>query len=78
MFHLYFGAFDIVLYLGGTYFALVLAKAICDDLERPRTAQTTAMTSESSALKPLTPVRSAVPVPRQESAQDTVPVRVTG
>lgn len=31
MFHLYFGAFDIVLYLGATYSAMVLAKAICEE-----------------------------------------------
>jgi hypothetical protein len=33
MFHLYFGAFDLVLYLGGTYVAMTLAKAICDQID---------------------------------------------
>lgn len=45
MFHLYFGLFDVVLYAGGTYFALVLANTICDDRPRVTTASTLAKTS---------------------------------
>jgi hypothetical protein len=37
MFHLYFGAFDIVLYTGAIYGAMALSKVICDDLEQGKT-----------------------------------------
>ena len=52
MFHLYFGAFDIVLYLGATYSAMVLAKAICE--ERPVEMSEAATSAEAlpSALQP--------------------------
>ena len=70
MFHLYFGAFDIVLYLGGTYFAMVLANAICDDRERIKTTQETATTapaaiatSQSTAASPVVPVAKRKDVP---------------
>lgn len=39
MFHIYFGAFDFVLYLGGIYAAMTLAKAICDQMDAAEAAQ---------------------------------------
>ncbi|MEM9003368.1 MAG: hypothetical protein AAGE59_07570 [Cyanobacteria bacterium P01_F01_bin.86] len=74
MFHIYFGAFDIVLYLGGTYFALVLANAICDD--RPRlqaTQEVTTTTPDAVASIQSATSRPVVPVPKREE----VPVRVS-
>lgn len=74
MFHLYFGAFDIVLYLGGTYFAIVLANAICDDRERIKTTQETADTTPSTiASEQSTPTPSVVPIAKRKD----VPVRVS-
>ncbi|MBE7384502.1 MAG: hypothetical protein F6J95_024190 [Leptolyngbya sp. SIO1E4] len=72
MFHLYFGAFDIVLYLGATYFAAVLAKAICDDLEQPRGTQATAAMPLTAASRPV------VPVAKREDVQERVTVKVNG
>lgn len=39
MFQIYFGAFDLVLYLGGIYAAMVLAKAICDQMDAAEASQ---------------------------------------
>ena len=38
-FHLYFGAFDIVLYLAGIYGAIALSKALCDQMDEAQAAQ---------------------------------------
>lgn len=73
MFHLYFGAFDIVLYLGGLYFSLVLSKAICDDLEH---AQVTQTTTPSTTVSPTRPV---VTVPTRKAVEEqSVRVSVRG
>lgn len=54
MFHLYFGAFDIVLYLGATYSAMVLAKVICE--ERPiEMSEATTSTEVPSVLQAVAP-----------------------
>lgn len=72
MFHLYFGAFDIVLYLGATYFSLVLANAICDDRERPVVSQ-----SESTNVATEHPT-AVVVVPQKSKPKQTVTVSVKG
>lgn len=48
MFHLYFGLFDVVLYAGGVYCAIVLADAICDD--RPRVSASTLSKTSASVM----------------------------
>lgn len=72
MFHLYFGAFDIVLYLGASYFAMALANAICDSMEQPAAARTEAVESA-----PATP-RATVAVPQRSKPQQQVKVSVRG
>lgn len=73
MFHLYFGAFDIVLYLGGTYFALVLANAICDGLEDSERSQTI----ETIASAPLTSAQVAATRPVAPAAKtENIQVKV--
>lgn len=72
MFHVYFGAFDIVLYLIGTYFATVLAQAICDELERSETTQTTTLSSSTQTAHQLPSV------PQATKAKDVVTVSVRG
>lgn len=73
MFHLYFGAFDIMLYLGGLYFSLVLSKAICDDLEQTKVAQTVAPATTVDSTRPV------VTVPKRKSVEEqSVRVSVRG
>ncbi|NER79483.1 MAG: hypothetical protein F6K42_07850 [Leptolyngbya sp. SIO1D8] len=72
MFHLYFGAFDIVLYLGAAYFATVLANAICDNLEQPKVTQV--QNTSAAAARPVT----VVSLPKREVVKETVSVRVGG
>lgn len=55
MFHLYFGAFDVLLYLGGMYGALVLAKAICDQMDAADVAQSTTSETSMAPLQPIAP-----------------------
>jgi hypothetical protein len=78
MFHLYFGAFDIVLYLGGAYSAMVLANAICDRLDQADAAQvtttTTAATPEMAPMQAIDPSLAA-PVPQRQDAGVKVSVR---
>ncbi|HIK45174.1 MAG TPA: hypothetical protein IGR64_09835 [Leptolyngbyaceae cyanobacterium M65_K2018_010] len=57
MFHLYFGAFDLLLYLGGSYFALVLANAICDQMDATEATQATTSQSQTK-LAPMQPMPS--------------------
>jgi hypothetical protein len=73
MFHLYFGAFDIVLYLGGAYVAMVLAEAICED--RPK-AKTLTQTHTSVADQPSVSAGATVNIPQPKKTQESQPVRV--
>ncbi len=73
MFHLYFGAFDIVLYLGGTYVALVLADAICSNLESPKATQVSAPTA---TIQPRTQATLPRSLPFQ-AERAAMPQRVT-
>ena len=55
MFHLYFGAFDIVLYLAGIYGAIALSKALCDQMDEAQAAQsltTQTTTAPMQAIRP--------------------------
>lgn len=73
MLHLYFGAFDIVLYLGGTYFALVLSKAICDSMDEGEVGQTTTTAAEIAPMQPI-PAHLAAPVAKREDASVKVSI----
>jgi hypothetical protein len=77
VFDLYFGAFDIVLYLGGTYAAIALAKAICDQLDATDEVQSTTTTAPTVAptMAPMQPIppHLTAPVPKREE----VTVRVS-
>jgi hypothetical protein len=73
MLHLYFGAFDIVLYLGGTYFALVLSKAICDSMDEGEVVQTTTTAAEIAPMQPI-PAHLAAPVAKREDASVKVSI----
>ncbi len=72
MFHLYFGLFDIVLYLGGAYSAMVLANAICDRLDQADAARATTQdtTPELAPMQPIDPTLSAPVIkPRAEKVK---------
>ncbi|MDB9529123.1 hypothetical protein PN498_24230 [Oscillatoria sp. CS-180] len=73
MFHLYFGAFDIALYLGGTYIALVLAKAICEEAPAEYTASVNTLTASSEELS--VPASASVRIPQTKSVEQ--PQRVS-
>ncbi|WP_035984849.1 hypothetical protein [Leptolyngbya sp. KIOST-1] len=74
MFHLYFGAFDIVLYLGGTYAAIALSKAICDQMDAAEVAQTTDTTEVTLApMQPIAP-QFVAPVTKREDVSVRVSV----
>lgn len=75
MLHLYFGAFDIVLYLGGTYFALVLSKAICDSMDEGEVVQavTTTTAAEVAPMQPI-PAHLAAPTAKREDASVKVSI----
>ncbi|MEL6383726.1 MAG: hypothetical protein AAFQ89_14980 [Cyanobacteria bacterium J06626_18] len=75
MFHLYLGAFDIVLYLGGAYFAMVMANAICDDQKQAKVIRpATTRTAETLTSAQATISRAAVPASKRE---EDVPVQVS-
>lgn len=74
MFHLYFGAFDLVLYFGATYFAIVFADAICDSLERPKAAIAKADTALTETA--LT-TNSLHTIPHPRSKRESVEEKVT-
>jgi hypothetical protein len=75
MFHLYFGAFDIVLYLGGTYAAMVLANAICDRMDQAEAAKaTTTAKTEIAPMQPIDPILTA-PVNKRQDVGVQVSVR---
>ncbi len=66
MFHLYFGAFDMVLYLGGTYFAMALSKAICDRMDAAEATQRVAPTATVAPMQPIPPHLAAPATKREE------------
>jgi hypothetical protein len=67
MFHLYFGAFDIVLYLAGMYGAIALSKALCDQMDEAEIAQIQATTETTLApMQPIAP-HLAAPVTKRET-----------
>lgn len=76
MFHLYFGAFDIVLYLGGAYSAMVLANAICDRMDEADAVQvsTTQTHHEVAPMQPIDPSLTA-PVAKRQDVSVQVSVR---
>ena len=58
MFHLYFGAFDIVLYLAGTYGAIALSKALCDQMDEAQATQS--LTAEGLTTQTTTAPMQAI------------------
>ncbi len=54
MFQVYFGAFDFVLYLGGIYAAMTLAKAICDQMDAAEAAQAVGHLEQATELAAMT------------------------
>lgn len=76
MFHLYFGAFDWVMYLGGIYAAMTLAKAICDQMDAADVARTTAAEAETetTTIAPMQPIPAHLSAPVKKRAD--VGVRV--
>ncbi|MGB3135888.1 MAG: hypothetical protein WBG38_08825 [Nodosilinea sp.] len=72
MFHLYFGAFDIVLYLSGIYAAMVLSNALCDqmDLEAAQSATTEAAVAPVQTATP----RLITPATKREEVSVKVSV----
>lgn len=80
MFQIYFGAFDLVLYLAGIYAAMTLAKAICDQMDAAEASQTVdqrAQDTEQTAdqapetvrtMAPMQPIPAhlSAPVPKRE------------
>lgn len=76
MFHLYFGAFDIVLYLGGAYFAVVMANAICGDQKRPQVIRpATTKTAETLTSAQAAMAQAAATSKREEDVPVQVSVR---
>ncbi|MBE9140507.1 hypothetical protein IQ254_25465 [Nodosilinea sp. LEGE 07088] len=73
MFHLYFGSFDIVLYLGGIYGALALSKAICDQMDEAATTHNTTITAPKVA--PMQPIAPHLVAP--SAKREDVNVRVS-
>ena len=74
MFQIYFGAFDFVLYLGGIYAAMTLAKAICDQMDAAEAAQAVDQGDQATdqAVNPATETASTMapmqPIPAHLSA----------
>ncbi len=74
MFHLYFGAFDVVLYLGGIYGAMALSKAICDQMDAAEASQTTT-TATANAIAPMQAIAPHLAAPAAK--REEVSVRVS-
>ncbi|MGB3312085.1 MAG: hypothetical protein WBG32_13490 [Nodosilinea sp.] len=55
MFHLYFGGFDVLLYLGGIYAAMAFSKAICDQMDAANAAQSIAPANTVAPMQPIEP-----------------------
>lgn len=77
MFHLYFGAFDIVLYLGGGYAAMVLANAICNRMDAADAAKASAQES-TPELAPMQPIDPSLTAPVKKTREATVKVSLHG
>lgn len=78
MFHLYFGTFDIVMYLGGIYAAMTLAKAICDQMDAADVAQTISEAeTETVTIAPMQPIPAhlSAPVTKREEVGVRVSVK---
>jgi hypothetical protein len=66
MFHLYFGAFDVVMYLGGTYCAIALSKAICDQMDAAEAPQRLAPKATVAPMQSIPPHLAAPATKREE------------
>ncbi|PSR17759.1 hypothetical protein C8255_10990 [filamentous cyanobacterium CCP3] len=66
MFHLYFGGFDVLLYLGGIYGAIALSKALCDQMDAADIAQSSTTTTALAPMQPLAPELIAPAAKREE------------
>jgi hypothetical protein len=66
MFHLYFGGFDVLLYLGGIYAAMAFSKAICDQMDAADAAQSVAPANTVAPMQPIAPHLVAPAAKRQE------------
>jgi hypothetical protein len=75
MFHLYFGAFDLVMYLGGAYTAIVLANAICDRMDAAEATQVAAQDT-TPELAPMQPIDPSLTAPVAKSQDTSVQVSV--
>lgn len=90
MFQVYFGAFDFVLYLGGIYAAMTLAKAICDQMDAAEAAQSaghleqateqSAMMTPDSArtVAPMQPIPAHLSAPVAKREEVGVKVSING
>ncbi len=72
MFHLYFGAFDIVLYLAGMYGAIALSKALCDQVDESEAAQT--VTTTAPQVAPMQTIAPHLVAPATKREEVTVRV----
>lgn len=87
MFQIYFGAFDFVLYLGGIYAAMTLAKAICDQMDAAEAAQAVDQvdqheqaTESARTMAPMQPIPAhlAAPAAKREEVGVGVKVSING
>ncbi|NMF84929.1 hypothetical protein [Nodosilinea sp. P-1105] len=66
MLHLYFGAFDVFLYLGGIYFAIALANAFCDQMDEAELSQDVnqaAANGDAATVAPIQQIPSHLTAP---------------
>ncbi|WOD39390.1 hypothetical protein [Nodosilinea sp. E11] len=73
MFHLYFGAFDIVLYLAGMYGAIALSKALCDQMDAADARQ---KSTTGSAVAPMQAIPPHLVTPATKRKDVSVKVSV--
>lgn len=66
MFHLYFGGFDVLLYLGGIYGAIAFSKAFCDQMDAAEVAQSTTTETTVAPMQPIAPHLIAPAAKREE------------
>lgn len=66
MFHLYFGGFDLLLYLGGIYAAMAFSKAICDQMDEADAAQSVTPANTVAPMQPIAPHLVAPAAKREE------------
>lgn len=77
MFHLYFGAFDLVLYAGGFYVALVFANALTEERTTLK-AITLAEEEEAFSTLALRPAASDVDLSQLTEAEETTHYELIG